>query len=500
MIRDINRFSNKEYDLLVIGGGINGAAVANIAAGAGMSVALVEKGDFASGTSSKSTKLVHGGIRYLENFEFDLVAEALHERFVQMQSVPYLVKPLPFVIPVYRGDRRPLWMMKLGVFLYDLLSGRYKIGRHQTLTKEQLLQMVPGIKQEHLSGGVLYYDAQMDDARLCLENILCADQKGAHVVNYTEVVSFIKESGRAAGIQARDVLSGNVFAIKAKKIVSTVGPWTNALLALDDTKSRPLVRATKGIHLVYRGPIADRALLLTAENERRIFFVIPWKGNSLIGTTDTDFKDSPDRVEADEADVEYLFKEARRFFPGLDFRREKIIATFAGLRPLIAQKGNPSQVSRKHVIHETRSGIIFVIGGKYTTYRKIAQDCLSYVLKGKARFSGDEYPLFGSGKIEEPVEMIAAQFRVSKEAVEYLRGIYGTKYRDVLFFIKVNPQCRKPLCSCSPAIEAQVFYAIKNEMAVTPDDVIWRRLSLGHNDCASHQCRQRIQQIFAEFR
>lgn len=505
MFRDISRFANKEYDLLVIGGGINGAAVANIASGAGMSVALIEKGDFASGTSSKSTKLIHGGIRYLENFEFDLVAESLHERFVAIQSTPYLVKPLPFVIPVYSGDRRPLWMMKLGVYLYDRLSGRYKIGQHQTLTKEQIIQMAPGIKQERLAGGVLYYDAQMDDARLCLENILSADQKRAHIINYAEVISFMKESGRAVGVRVKDLLGVHAVSIRAKRIVSTVGPWTNAFLKLDNEKNTPLVRTTKGIHLVYRGQISDlpagrqAALLLTAENERRIFFVIPWKGNSLIGTTDTDFKDSPDRVSVEDADIDYLLKEAKRFFPALNFRRENIIATFAGLRPLVAQPGNPSKVSRKHVIHETSSGVIFVMGGKYTTYRKIAQDCLSYVLKGKARFSGDEYPLFGSGRIEEPVAMIAGQFGVSKETVEYLRGIYGTKYTDVLSFIKVNEQSRKPLCTCSPAIEAQVFYAIKNEMAVTPDDVIWRRLSLGYNDCATRQCQARVKQIFTEF-
>ena len=220
--------STQPYDLLVIGGGINGAAIANIAIDAGLKVILLEKGDFAGGTSSKSTKLVHGGLRYLENFEFDLVREALKERFIQLQSVPHLVKPLPFVIPVYTTDRRPLWMMKLGVFLYDVLSGKYRIGPHRSLSKKEVIDLVPGVKEDNLTGGVLYYDAQMDDARLCLENILSAQAKGAQVFNYTKVNEFIKENGRAVGVIAQDVLNGKIFTVNAKRIVCAAGPWAHA--------------------------------------------------------------------------------------------------------------------------------------------------------------------------------------------------------------------------------------------------------------------------------
>src|SRR3989338_9573641 len=203
MIRNLGKLAGEKFDLLVIGGGINGAAIANIASGRGLKTALVEKGDFASGTSSKSTKLIHGGIRYLENLEFDLVHEALVERAIQIQSVPYLVKPLEFIIPVYKNDKRPIWMMQLGVFLYDALAAKYRIGQHQSLTRDNLVRSEPNLKKEGLSGGVIYYDAQMDDARLCLENVLAADQKGATVANYIDVRSFIKEEGRAVGVQVR---------------------------------------------------------------------------------------------------------------------------------------------------------------------------------------------------------------------------------------------------------------------------------------------------------
>ena len=210
MIRDIRRFQESCYDLLVIGGGINGAAISQLAAKRKMRVALLEKGDFASGTSSRSTKLIHGGIRYLENLEFDLVYESLKERALQLQVASHLVKPLPFVIPVYQGDRRPLWMMKFGVFLYDLIAGSDKIQKHKGLSAQEVLAMEPGIQKEGLTGGVIYYDAQMDDARLCLENVLMADAYGAHVANYVKVLSFIKENNRVVGVRARVALLAGI--------------------------------------------------------------------------------------------------------------------------------------------------------------------------------------------------------------------------------------------------------------------------------------------------
>ena len=486
------RFSQQVYDVLVIGGGINGAAVVNIAAGKGLKGALLEKNDFASGTSSKSTKLVHGGLRYLENFEFDLVREALRERYIQLKSVPHLVKPLAFLVPVYKNDRRPLWMMKLGIFLYDALSGKYKIDKHRSLSKEEVSRFVPGVKQEDLTGGVVYYDAQMDDARLCLENVLCARGKGADVANYTEVYEFIKENGKVVGVKARDVLRKNEFSVRAKRVVCAAGPWARQLLKMDDPQAPEMIRPTKGVHLVYRPKISDYALLLQTQQDSRVFFIIPWMGHSLIGTTDTDYEGSPDHVEVTAEDVDYLLSEARRVLPQHVFKKEDIATTFAGLRPLVYQKGLASRVSRKHVFEETSSGLLFIMGGKYTTYRKIAIECVNKILNPHKILPSDDYPLYGSGNVSDSNAEIAKKYGIDGEIVEHLRNKYGTRYKDVLELTKFDFSLKKRICSCHLNIEAQVVYSIKTEMAATPDDIIWRRLGVGYVPCEIDKYREVI--------
>jgi len=487
MSRNLEPLKNRKFDLLVIGGGINGAAIANIGARHGLSVALLEKGDFASGTSSKSSKLVHGGIRYLETFEFHLVREALIERYIHLKEVPYLVKPIRFLIPIYEGDKRPLWMMKLGVFLYNLLAGKFNIGHHQNLNRQEVIALEPFLKTEGLKGGVMYYDAQMDDARLCLENILSAHEKGAQTFNYLEVISIIKENGRAVGVLTRDVLNPEErpFEVRTKKIVAAGGPWTNALLKMDDRHAQEKVRTTKGIHIVYPHQITPCALLIPSSRDERIFFVIPWMGNSLIGTTDTDFTGNPDQVAADESDIQYLIEESKRVFPDIPFDREGMI-TFAGLRPLVRSEGNPSDVSREHSIFETASGIIFVTGGKYTTYRPIALECLSRFISVN---KDEHYQLYGSGDIREKPEEAAKKFGLEPGIVQALMDKYGTRYVDVLKLVEQNPTLGEIICSHSPIIKAQIVYSIKTEMACTAEDIITRRLTVGYNACVMKQCK-----------
>ncbi|MCC6758446.1 MAG: glycerol-3-phosphate dehydrogenase [Candidatus Omnitrophica bacterium] len=489
MKRDLqNIFTNKEYDLLIIGGGINGAAIANIASQQGLSVALVEKEDFASGTSSRSTKLVHGGLRYLENFEFDLVKESLRERYIQWKSVPHLVQPLRFVIPVYKGDRRPLWMMKLGVFLYDLLSGKYVVEKHAGLTAEQVVAAIPGIKREGLVGGVAYSDCRMDDARLCLENILSAREKGAHIANYVQAGSFLKVATQlTAGANVKDLLTGQEMTIKAHHVVCAAGPWTNEILRLDSPSSADKIRLTKGVHIVYKEKISDTALLLQAGKDNRVFFAIPFGEHTLIGTTDTDYTASPDHVESEKEDIEYLLVETAKFLPSAKLRRENIVTSFAGLRPLVFAQGDPSKISRNHVIEKNESGVWYVMGGKYTTYRAIAQQCVEKVL-GKKLDLGTDYSLYGSqGQRKE-------HRGLPDQVYQYLFSKYGYKAEDVLKLVEKDKQLAEPLCTCSPAIKAQVVYALQNEMAVTADDIIWRRLGIGYVFCASRQCRKVIEE------
>jgi len=497
MIRDTSLFSKRKFDLIVVGGGINGAAIAHLAAACGTTVALLEKKDFASGTSSKSTKLLHGGIRYLEHFEFDLVHESLKERYIQWQTAPYLVKLLPFVIPVYKKDARPLWMMKVGVWLYYFLSGKYSIGQYRFLSPGDVTALAPGINTDGLVGAVEYFDTQMDDARLVLENVLMADKQGATVANYIEVESFIKVNGRAVGVKARDVLTGTQMDIFASKIIVAAGPWADALIQKDLPHSVRRLRPTKGVHIVYRGQISPSAFLVQSRQDRRVFFVIPFKGNSLIGTTDTDYDGSADSVQVEEKDIQYLLQEASRVFPHINFDRSKIITTFAGLRPLVADAGHPSRISRKHAIECHSSGIYFVMGGKYTTYRAIAEEAVVKALPALASKMpyAREFTLYGSLGVNEELKILSQRFEVSIDLLRFLQDMYGSRFIDVLNITRNNKLLKEKICSCSPTIAAQVIYARDVEMAQNMEDIVERRLGLSFLDCPEGTCRKRIAEI-----
>ncbi len=501
MQRNIDNLSKSNFDLLVIGGGINGTAIASLAAAAGARVALIEKGDFACGTSSKSTKLLHGGIRYLENFEFDLVSESLRERFIQWQAAPYLVKPMSFIIPVYQGDPRPLWMMRIGVTLYDLLSGKYRIGQHRVLSYQEVVNETPSINRQGLLGAVEYFDAQMDDARLVLENALMADSRGAQLANYVEAVELIKDNGRAVGVKAKDLISGNGFEVRAKTVIATVGPWSNSLMEKDIPHAMPRLRLTKGIHLVYQGQLSPHAFLVQAP-DKRIFFVIPFHGNTLIGTTDTDYRGSPDEVAVSDTDIQYLLKEARRVFPSIAFDTSKIITSFAGLRPLVFDKGDPRKISRKHAVEKTYSGLWYVLGGKYTTYRAIAEDVIKKAmpqLANKLPFSG-KWTVYGSGGSNEELKIVSQRYDISIETIKHLMGIYGSRFIDVLDLTKESPALKEPICTCTATIAAQVVYASQVEMAQTSTDIIERRLQLQYNACTSKACLSQVEQLWDTYR
>jgi len=495
MKRNFDKFIKKRYDLLVIGGGINGAGIAHLAQDHGLKVALLEKGDFASGTSGKSTKLIHGGIRYLENFDFGLVIESLKERTIQLKAAPHLVKPLSFIIPVYKKDKRPLWMMKLGVLLYDWLAGSHSIGKHLRLSADRISELIPGIKREGLQGGILYYDAQMDDARLCLENILSAKERGADIANYVEVQSFLKEEEKVVGILAKDTLGGSLFKIHAKRVVCAVGPWTNYLLKEDCPRAKKIIRVTKGVHIVYEGRFSDHAILLPSNRDNRIFFVIPWMGHSLIGTTDTSYIRDPDKVQAFDKDIQYLIESTKRVFPTKDFSSEKIITSFAGLRALVRRRGSPSKVTRSHAIVKTKSGLTFVIGGKYTTYRKIAEDTIWKVFKIRTTkpfcLYCNEYP---------PVDTddMAKKYNMDPDTITFLMDKYGRRYQEILRLIEKDRSLAQRICDCSPNIKAQLIYSVENEMALTADDVISRRLSLQFSPCKTKKCHNLIIQFIKD--
>lgn len=380
------RLQHEEFDLLIIGGGITGAGAARDAAMRGMKVALIEAKDFASGTSSRSSKLIHGGIRYLENMEFKLVFEALSERARLFSMVPHLVHPLRFMLPLYKDSRVGMSKMGLGMWLYDALSLFQAPELHERLDAKASLQRMPILKNADLKGSYVYSDAYMDDDRLVYETLRSANEFGAVCLNYAKAQSPIfLEDGSLGGVEVCDNLDGKKIHIKAKHTISSVGPWTDELGAQFFKNWKKILRPTKGIHITLskqRLPLSS-AVVMAAEKSNRIVFGIPRHEMVIVGTTDTDYQESPDEVVANVGDVQYLLHILGQYFPGARIQSEDIIATYAGVRPLVNDGATTEgKTSREHMIlSHPRGGLTFVAGGKYTTYRLMAQQTINHVLQ-----------------------------------------------------------------------------------------------------------------------
>ncbi|MDT8422788.1 MAG: glycerol-3-phosphate dehydrogenase [Desulfuromonadales bacterium] len=484
----LHRLREERFEALIIGGGINGAGLARDLALRGFQVALVEKGDYASGTSSASTKLIHGGLRYLENFDFRLVFEACRERRTLRRIAPHLVHPLPFLIPVYQGDPRPLWMVRAGMWLYDLLALFRNTGRHSILAPQVALEREPELHPEGLSGVALYWDCRMDDARLCLENILGATAAGAVTANYLPVVELLREAGRSAGVRVRDTESGAEFIIRAKVVINATGPWLEQVCALAGDHGVKL-RPTRGTHiLVPRINHGEEALYLTAGGDGRLFFVIPWGELSLIGTTDDDDRGDPDRVVATEADIAYLLAESRRHLRNVGLQRRDVVASFSGLRALaIDDAANTGRTSREHRIYTDASGLISIAGGKYTTYRAVAAELADLVARRLGKYGAEltaTLPLPGgaTGKfsryVAQQTPLLARRYGCADATVRRLLGIYGSRTEAVLALTAAEPELLQPVVAGSTLLAAQVVFAAMSEQARTPEDVLRRRTPL----------------------
>jgi len=477
-----------EVDLVILGGGINGAGVAYQAAQAGLSVALFEKNDFASGTSSKSTKLIHGGIRYLEHFHFSLVFESLRERYRLLQTAPHLVRPLSFLLPCYLGDRNPPWMLKIGLWLYDILAGSHRIAFHQWLTQEQSLQKAPFLKKEGLLGCGVYFDAQVNDARLVLENILGAEEKGAACWNYRAVTQLNKaEDGYH--VFYKDEKTGESGVLKARCLLNATGPWANLTAKLLGDDGVVLVRPTRGSHIVVSQVIPGHAVLITTPKDNRIIFVIPWQGFSLVGTTDLDDSTDPDHLVPTEDEIQYLLNEASRVFPGQSWERSKVISAFTGLRPLAFSTGDSaSAVSREdRILAEGR--LVTIVGGKLTTYRSMAEKALKKIMiilnKKAALPASDRLPGTPNVPMDEFLDtqkkQAAGKYFLAGDQFEYLANLYGQRAWKVLKLLEENPAWAERLHSNRPEILAQVVFAVREEKAVHLDDVLMRRLEIGYS-------------------
>jgi glycerol-3-phosphate dehydrogenase len=490
--------SAEPVDLLVIGGGITGAGIARDAALRGIRTAVVDKGDFGGATSSRSSRLIHGGLRYLEQGDFRLVFEASHERRVLLRIAPHLVRPLPFLFPVYRGSRVPPWKLRAGMWLYDALAAFRNVHTHRWLGRKQVARLEPRLRSKDLRGAALYYDAQADDARLVLATMRSAAQAGALVANYAEATSLLKSDGSVRGAMVRDALSGSTSPVRALVVVNATGPWVDSLRRRDDPDAPPLLRLTKGAHVaVPRARIGHaHAVTFTSPLDGRVMFVLPWDDLSYVGTTDTDDAGSPDETRATGADAVYLLRSVNALFPDARLAPRDVVSTWAGLRPLLApdRARSASEVSREHRVVEGPSGLITIAGGKLTTYRLMGRDVVDRVAKRLRVLDGrplpprsptDRLPLPGGETADLEVLVEALQAREVPEArAWHLVRHYGSESAAVLNLVDRDRSLGEPIIPGRPEIWAEVVHAVEREMAARLGDVLIRRLHLFYEDLA----------------
>jgi glycerol-3-phosphate dehydrogenase len=488
MKRYFGDLSKKSFDLIVIGGGIIGTGIARDAALRGLDTLLVEKEDFAFGTTSRSTRLIHGGLRYLRMLEFKLVWQDLHEREILLHIAPHLVKKLEFCIPLLQSE--PIYRMSLpiGLCLYDIMSSGKSIPSRKHLSRIDTLKIEPTLANATgLVGSFLFYDCQAQNMeRLCLENAVSAYNKGACILNHAEATDFIIEENSVKGIQLKDKITGYKFSPRGRMIVNAGGPWANIVWDKLNFRQNFNLRRTKGVHLVTR-KIANHALVLFTKSDGRLFFIIPWNDNSLIGTTDTDYSGDIECVYANKSDTEYLVSETQNYFP--QFRQEDVYYTMAGLRPLVSSgEKAESNTSRAHKLidHERRDkvkGLISIMGGKITAYRAIAEETVDLVcqkLQMTVPCITAQTPLPGAPGInQQQAVQIAQENSLSVEAITHLASIYGSRLLQVLELVKVDSQKGNFVSPGYPDILAQIKYAVNEEEALTVSDFMLRRSCMG---------------------
>lgn len=480
----IRRLASESFDLLVVGGGITGAGVAREAALRGLKVGLVEAHDFAFATSSRSTKLIHGGLRYLKNFEFRLVRESVVERQNLLVMAPHLVKATTFLFPVYEGDPDPLWMLNIGLTLYDWFAGRSNPIPHRMLKPGPLREREPWLRADRLKGGALYADCRTDDGRLTLEVIQSAAAHGAAVANYVRLTAFRKDSrGRIVGATVRDELTGDTFDVRADRVLAAAGPWADAVRQLDDPGAPTLLRLTKGVHLVVphdRLPI--RHAVVMRGRDGRMMFAVPSGNCTYIGTTDTDHHGDPAAYSITRWDVEYVVDAARRLFPEAGLTTDDIIAGWSGFRPLLkpAKEADPSATTRDYKLFHSPSGLVTVAGGKLTAFRAMAShivDDLFPATRSAAHLAASTAPLPGAqGKLPDGglKRQLAAEVGGAERLIDLLADRYGAALAQVAAEAREvaapDPELRWRL--------AQARYAVKAEMAMHLVDVVRRRIDL----------------------
>ncbi len=493
----LERFGAETFDFLVIGGGITGAAVARDAASRGLSVALIDRRDFAFGTSSRSSKLIHGGLRYLENFEFNLVFEALAERALLLRTAPHMVRPLRFYFPVYKGDAHPKFILGMGMWLYDVLSLFRAPGFHRHLSARKFLEAFPLLQDEGLKGGFQYFDASMWDDVLAVQTARAASGLGAAVANYVEAVRPVRDgSGDVRGFVVRDALGGEEKTLRAKVVIGCAGPWTDELGRLLDPDWKPWLNPSKGVHLVFdlkRLPIPG-ALVMSHPEDGRISFVIPrpdfGSGVVIVGTTDAPVSSDPAQVRVEAADVKYLLDLLKLYFPKAQLKAADILSAYVGVRPLMrTEAGAPLQkVSREHHVETGPGRSVLVAGGKYTTHRKMAEEIVEHALEvwredTRAGKLPEIPPSVREPSTRAPVNPEAtpdaiaeARKRAIASGIEGADALFERYGREALEIAR-SPS-RVPDPEGYPFLESQLRYTIESEMTLRLEDFYLRRVPL----------------------
>ena len=489
---NVQRFQRDKFDIAVVGGGITGAGIARDAALRGLSVALLEKGDFGSGTSSKSSRMIHGGLRYLRQRHVSLVRESLRERGVLLKIAPHLVRPFPFLLPVYGGGLEERLQLKLGLTAYDLLAGRRRLEHHRMLSRREVLQQEPALRPDGLQGALRYFDCVVHDARLTLATARSAARQGAAVANYVQATALERDGERVVGVRYRDLLSGRTGLLRAGVVVNAAGPWCDELRAM--TGLPPKLRPTKGIHIVlprHRLPVTD--IVIFFHNDRGLF-AVPKEDWTYVGTTDTDHQGDPGRARTDAADVAYMLEAVNDTFPGRAVVPRDIVSTWAGVRPLVAEEGapTPSDVSRDYEIENDPPGLMSIAGGKLTTYRSMAQDLLDRLVAAEGRRLGwsprpcrtAELPLPGGdvqgfdSYAEGAVAALEEGWGLSPAVASRLVRTYGTEHVKILAYALRDKRLLEPLTSSTAVLRAEALYTAEEEMAVTLEDFLARRSDL----------------------
>lgn len=488
-----------EAQLLIIGGGINGAGIARDAALRGLKTVLLEQGDFCGGATSWSTRLIHGGLRYLEFFEFGLVRESLREREFLLHTAPHLVKPLQLTIPIYGDRSRPYWKIQAGMTLYDLLSYDKTLPNHQMLNQGDCLTALPELQADSLNGAAQYYDAQVAYAeRLALENILDAEAAGAIVKNYVEVIALERDVDRIVAVTCRDRIKNATFTIPIAPeclIVNTSGPWVDQVLqrGMRESQSVPIgqipkIGPTKGSHIVvdrFPGLPETGGFYVEARSDGRPFFIIPWLGYVLIGTTDLRYSDSLDYIKASDAEIDYLIHETNQIIPAANLTRNAIRFTYSGVRPLPASTDQTTaSITRSHLLFnhkdEGARNLISLIGGKITTYRQVAEEVVDmtyrYLQQSPPPCITAQRVLPGAANFQPKVDLPAT-------TIDYLQNLYGARASGIFELVETYPDLAQPLFDNHPSIAAQIVFAARSEYAQTLVDILHRRTLLSiHGD------------------